>query len=322
MTGNKRDRYPIRYRAPLQLFAAFFWLVTAAVADIYPQHANIAEPDDNTLVIEDSPEMNVIAFGKTVIIKGSANEVFSWGGDVIVKGRIDGDVAALGGSVIQKEGAYIGGAVIVIGGSYKPESAKSSRGDGAETVVFAMFEEEFRNLAQDPTQIFAPTLSAAFLVQRVLSALFWFLVSFVVATLAPGAVSRSIAEVKTKPLRTVGYGSAGLLISLVLVIVGLKLLPDYLGAVASLMSILLLFLAYGFGRVVLQVLLGRWEVRKVMGRSAASDAIAVFAGTLTLTVVLSLPYVWPFAVFALFAVGIGLVMSVVRRGRNTTVKSA
>ena len=41
---------------------------------------------------------------------------------MIVEGRVEGDAAAIGGSVFQREGSYIGGDVIVVGGKYAPDS--------------------------------------------------------------------------------------------------------------------------------------------------------------------------------------------------------
>lgn len=311
----------LRLIAPSGAAAVLFCLTITLCSNVFPQSGQIAQPDNDTLVIENSPELNVLAFRKTVIIRSNAKEVFSWGGDVVVEGRVEGDVAALGGNVVQRETGYIGGAVIVIGGAYKPDVPKPARGEGSETVVFGMFEEEFRGLAQDPSQIFAPAVSTAFLIQRILSVLFWFLVTLIVATLAPGAVSRSVAEVKTNALKIFGYGSAGLVLTLLLVVIGLHFFPDHLGAVVSLMALVLLFLAYGFGRVILQVLLGRWVVRRTLGGTRTSDALAIFAGTFGLTLLLSVPYVWPFCVFALFAVGIGLVTRARRRSGNSVLNS-
>jgi cytoskeletal protein CcmA (bactofilin family) len=78
------------------------------------------------LIIEDAPEMEVFAFGKTVIVKKQAKGVLAFGGDVIVEGRVEGDVAAIGGSVTQKENAFIGGDVIIFGGTYRPKAKRRS----------------------------------------------------------------------------------------------------------------------------------------------------------------------------------------------------
>ena len=78
-----------------------------------------AQNAKETLVISGKNEGPVVALGKSVRITGSAQEAVSLGGDVIVEGVVDGDVAAVGGSVIQKAGARIGGDVMVLGGGYR-----------------------------------------------------------------------------------------------------------------------------------------------------------------------------------------------------------
>src|SRR5688572_19627664 len=83
--------------------------------------------DAEILTIEDAPEMQVIAISRTVIVKKHAKEVLVWGGDVIVEGRVEGDIAAIGGSVIQKRDGFIGGDVIVFGGQYKSERLEPFR---------------------------------------------------------------------------------------------------------------------------------------------------------------------------------------------------
>lgn len=271
--------------------------------------ASISEPDDKTLIIDEAPEMNVIAFGKTVIVRRHAKEVFAWGGDIIVEGRVDGDVASLGGSVIQREGGYIGGAVIVLGGSYKPEIIQPKRGENSETVVIGMFEEEFRQMAQNPSQIFAPSLTVSFVIQRLLSGLFWFVVTLVFATLAPGAISRAIVRFQLTTLKVFAIGAAALVLTTISVIISLQVFPDYIGAVVSLMMFVLLLLAYVFGRVALQVSTGKAALKFLLPDRKHSEALAVFVGVLVWTAVLSIPYLWTLAVFVLFAAGTGLVLT-------------
>ncbi len=71
---------------------------------------------DGVVTVEDAPAMEVLAYGKTIVVKQRAKGVVSFGGDVIVEGSVETDVAAIGGSVIQKESGYIGGDIIVLGG--------------------------------------------------------------------------------------------------------------------------------------------------------------------------------------------------------------
>jgi hypothetical protein len=261
------------------------------------------------MIIEDAPEMEVLAFGKSVIVKRRAKGVLSIGGDVIVEGRVEGDVATIGGSIIQKDGAYIGGDVIAFGGAYKPESRQPLREPGRETVMFGMFEEELRELTQNPTEIFSPTFSLAFLSQRILSVLFWFIVSLGLSTLAPGAVSRAIARFQLSSLKVFLLGTAAFVTTLIAVIGGVKLLPDYLSVSLGLMAFALLMLAYVFGRVTLQLSVGKIIQKRLFTTGRGSETVAILLGSVFWAALLSIPYVWTIAVIALFLAGLGLVLT-------------
>ena len=266
-------------------------------------------PDGEVLTIDDAPEMQVIAISKTVVIKKQAKEVLVWGGDVIVEGRVEGDVAAIGGSVIQKQGGFIGGDVIVFGGQYKSESLEPLRVDGKQTIMFGAFEDELRSLAQEPTQIFTPRLTLSFVVQRILSALFWFIVTFAAATIAPGAVSRATARLKLSGLKITAIGVAGFLFTCLAVIAGMSVLPEYISPVVGLMAFAMIMLAYGFGRVVLHVYIGKLLQERAPNLGIRSETLAILFGVLTMTVLLSLPYIWTIALFGLFSLGTGLVLT-------------
>lgn len=253
--------------------------------------------------------MEVIAIAKTVIVRGSAKGVFVTGGDVIVEGTVAGDVGVIGGNVIQREGASIGGDVIVLGGSYKPDAKNPLRAEGKETIVLGVFEEELREIGQNPTQIFSPTFSGAFVAQRILSVLFWFVVTLIFSTIAPGAVSRAIARFQLSTLKVVGLGLAGLVLSTVGVVAGFGLLPDYLSGVLWLMIFVLLMLSYLFGRVALHLSVGKQIQKYFFPDRKQSETVAILIGVLVWTVLLSIPYLWTFALLALFAAGVGLVLT-------------
>jgi len=261
------------------------------------------------MIVNDAPEQNIIAIGKSVIVNKQAKGVLAVGGDIIIEGRVEGDVATVGGNVIQKENAYIGGDIIVIGGAYKPESDNPYRETGKQTVVFGVFEEELRNFGQNPSQIFAPSFSVSFLAQRLLVALFWFVISLVMTTLAPGAVGRAVARIQLSWLKVCSIGAGVFLLIMVLIVGGTLALPTYLSATMALMGTLLLLLGYVFGRVALQVSLGKLFQKYVLSDNNRSETLAILIGVLLWTLLLSLPYVWLIALFSIFAVGIGLVLT-------------
>jgi hypothetical protein len=286
-----------------------FLLFTFLGGSVFASPEISTSEDQTTVFVGDAPDQEVIVIGKSVIVNKQAKGVLAIGGDVVVEGRIEGDVAAIGGNVIQKEKAYIGGDIIVFGGAYKPESQEPLREPGKETVMFGVFEEELRNFGQNPSQIFSPTLSLSFLAQRLVLALFWFVITLVFATIAPGAVSRAVARLQLTSLKVCALGGAALLILIGGIIGGALMLPNYLSATVLLLGALLLVLGYVFGRVSLQVSVGKLVQKHLLPENNRSETIAILIGVLIWTVLLSLPYIWILALFTVFAAGCGLVLT-------------
>jgi hypothetical protein len=281
---------------------------------LYSQPLISTSEDGGTMTVEDAPDMEVVAFGKSVIVKNRAKGVLAIGGDVTIEGSVSGDVATIGGSITQKADAYIGGDVIAFGGAYKPESQAPLREAGKETVMFAMFEDELREMVKNPSEIFSPTFSLAFLSTRIVSVLFWFIVTFGLTTLAPGSISRAIARSQLSSLKVAGIGTATLVLMLIGVIASVSALPDYLSVSLGLMAFVLLMLAYVFGRVALQLSVGKFLQKKFLPNGNRSETLAILFGVVFWTLLLSVPYVWTLAVLALFIAGLGLVLT----ARSTT----
>lgn len=278
-------------------------------AAVFASASFTTSPDGEDLEVQDSPEMQVIAVAKNVIVKRSAKDVFVFGGNVVIEGNVSGDVAVIGGSITQKEGAFIGGDVMVFGGAYKPESLQPLRTDGKETIVFGILEDELRDLGRNPGSIFSPAITPTFIALRILSALFWFVITLGVATIAPGAVSRAIARTKLSPTKIAGLGLLGIIGTVVLVTSSLSFLPEYFSVVVWAMTIGLLLLAYLFGRVTLQLSTGKYVQKHLLPNFKHNESIAILIGVVVWTVLLSLPYIWVLAVLALFAAGVGLVLT-------------
>jgi hypothetical protein len=290
----------------LLLFLCLLQLLCVAIA----AHPEISVSDeDKTVTVNDAPDQDVIVFGKSVTVHKRAKSVFAMGGDITIEGRVEGDVATVGGNVIQAEDSYIGGDIIVFGGAYKPASEDPLREPGKETVSFGMFEDELRNFGRDPSLIFSPQFSLSFVAQRLLVALLWFVISMAITTIAPGAVSRSVARLQLSLLKTCALGAVAFVLIAGLMIGGVAVLPTYLGATIGLMGLLVLVLAYVFGRVSLQVSLGKRFQKYFLSASNRSETLATLIGVLFWTLLLSLPYIWLLALFAVFTVGIGLILT-------------
>ncbi len=298
-----------RFQVSLNHFLRGFIYILLLAATLYAQTTISSSPNNETLIIEDAKDREIFSFGKNVIVKQSAKGVFAFGGDVTIEGAVDGDVATIGGSIIQKENAFIGGDVIIFGGTYRPESKNPLRNAGKETVMYAGYEEELRNLTQNPSQLFSPTFSLAFIAQRLLSVLFWFIVTLTFVTLAPGAVSRAIVRFQLSNLKVIGIGFLIFVITTFGVIASLSFLPNYVSAIVSLMAFILLMLAYVFGRVALQVSIGKLLQKRFLPESKQSETLAILIGVFVWTIFLSIPYFWTFALLILLSSSIGLIFT-------------
>jgi hypothetical protein len=292
--------------------------VLFAALTLYAQTSVATPPAENTLVIED-PQGEVYSFGKNVIVKGNAKGVLVFGGDAVIDGHIDGDVATIGGSIYQKETAFISGDVIIFGGAYHPESKNPLRNAEKETIIFAVFEQELRDLSQNPAQIFSPSLTLGFFAQRVLLLLFWFVISLALTTIAPGAVSRAVVRLQLSTLKVIAFGFAGFIATIIIVLCSLSFLPNNVYAVVVLMAFVLFLLSFVFGRVVLQVSAGKQLQKYLLPDNKHSETVALLLGALIWTFFLSIPYLWTFALIILTAASLGLVLTA--RSKNDWQKA-
>lgn len=289
--------------------AGYLALLLLIVLPSFAAAQPVTNTEEKTITIESAPDMEVISFAKTVVVKQEAKGVLVFGADVVIEGRVEGDVATIGGSVIQREGAFVGGDVIVVGGKYSPDSQVPLRGENKQTIIFAAYEDELRDMAQNPSKLFAPSFSLAFLAQRIISVLFWFLISLGFTTIAPGAVSRAVARLQLSTAKVIAIGFFSFLGASILLIAGVSFLPNYINAVFGTMAFVILMLAYVFGRVALHVSFGKLIQKHLLSDQNRSEALCILFGVLAWTVLLSIPYLWTFALLALFSAGLGLVLT-------------
>src|SRR5437899_9295926 len=162
------------------------WLITTQA-----QSPTQRPPDPQARVIDGVSNTTVFGRGQSIRITGTVKEgAIAFGGDVIVEGSVDGDVAAIGGSVIQRENARIGGDVIVLGGIYHHGKAAPDRDPKSVTIMYAGYEDQLRRIMRDPFSVLHPQFSAVFLGTRLLAILIWFVVALALTAVMPNTISR------------------------------------------------------------------------------------------------------------------------------------
>jgi len=281
------------------------------VVAVHGEEPGASAPDATPpLVVDGTKEADVFGWGQTIVVRGTVTQgVMAFGGDVVVEGIVEGDVATIGGSVVQRDGAQIGGDVFVIGGSYKRGMSAGGRNPASTTVMFTGYGPELRNIMRNPASLLAPQWSIAYLGSRVLAVLFWFIASLMLTAVTPGAVSRAILRLQLTNVRVGLIGFVGSIVMTFGVVAGLSVLPTVIAALVGLVALILLLLAYLFGRVAIQAATGQWLQRKVLGEKYRSESIALLAGTIFWAALLSLPYIWPFVGAGLLVASLGLALT-------------
>lgn len=304
------------YEIPQQKICTMFWqVIFVALISLfgcfvnYSQQNIVPQNNENTIVIEEIKDGEVFAFGKTVFVKRGVKGVLVFGGDLIVEGKIEGDAAVIGGSIIQKNDGFIGGDVIVFGGKYQHERPEPLRNLGKETIMYAGYEEELRNFTQNPTQIFSPQLTWSYVAQRLFSVLFWFLITLLFTTISPGLIGKAVTRFRLSSLKIVGFGLISFIAITIFVITSFSYLPANFSGIIGIFAALLLLFSYFIGRVCLNVWLGKVIQKYFIGEKFQSETLLIFLGTFCWVVIISIPYLGNIAVVLLFAASLGLILT-------------
>ncbi len=274
-------------------FGALLLWVLLLMGAVCAQGVSGGESEGNVVLVNGVTDSTVFGLGKSLRITGTVKQgAISFGGDVIVEGVVEGDVAAIGGSVIQRENSKIGGDVIVLGGIFRSDGEKTpNRNPAAMTMVFAGYQPELRDLMRNPSSLLRPHWSPGYLGMRLLAVLFWFILSLAFTAAMPGTISRGVARLQLTSLRVAFIGLIGVVVIGAGVPICLWLLPEII-------SVVMLYAATG-----------RWLQRKYVPIGKNSEAVALLLGTAFWVILASLPYVWPFVVAIIWVLSLGLALT-------------
>lgn len=304
--GTKVSRTAHAFERTIALaFALLLFVIGVVAQPAVPEHPG----DPQARVIDGVVNTTVFGMGQSIRITGTVKEgALAFGGDVIVEGEVNGDVAAIGGSVIQREGARIGGDVIVLGGIYHHGKAAPDRDPKSVTIMYAGYEDQLRRVMRDPFSVLHPQLSAVFLGTRLLAILIWFVISLALTAAMPNTISRAVTRLRLTSLRVALIGVLGSVAITVGVLGSLWLLPSIAGAAISVMALLLSVIATVFGRVVIFATTGQWLQRRLLPR-VQSESIMLLLGVAFWIFWSSMPYVWPLVQAGLLVASLGLALT-------------
>jgi hypothetical protein len=288
-----------------KLLAPIAWLLLLMTC-VYAQDSHSEE----VIVVNGNSDSTVFGMGHSVRITGTVTQgAMALGGDVIVEGVVEGDVATIGGSVIQLPGSRIGGDVIVLGGTYRADGPSAQRNAASKTIMYAGYEQELRDMMRNPTGLFSPRWTPTYFGTRLLVVLFWFVVALAFTAAMPGTISRGVARLQLNSVRVAAIGLIGVVVLFASVLACLWIMPEAIQVFVGLFALLLWLVASLFGRVVLYAATGKWLQRKYVPFGRHSEAIALLLGTSFWVLLTSLPYVWPFMAAFILIISFGLALT-------------
>ncbi len=265
---------------------------------------------EKVVLVNSVTDSTVFGVGNSVRITGTVKQgAMALGGDVIVEGVVEGDVATIGGSVIQLPGSRIGGDVIVLGGTYSADSASVQRDPKSMTIMYAGYQQELRDMMRNPTGLFSPNWTPTYVGTRLLVVLFWFVVSLALTWVMPRTIGRGIARLQLTSIRVAAIGLLGVLVLFASVLVCLWSMPEPVQVLVGLLALMLWLAASLFGRVVLYAATGKWLQRNYVPFGKNSEAVALLLGTSFWVLLASLPYVWPFMAAFILIISFGLALT-------------
>jgi hypothetical protein len=174
--------------------------------------------------------------------------------------------------------------------------------------MYAGFEDQLRHAMREPFSLLSPQFSLAFLGIRLLAILFWFIIALAFTAAMPNTVSRAAARLRLTSLRIAVIGVVGSIALTVGVFLALLVLPSLVGALISILAVLLVMMATLFGRVVISAVTGQWLRQRLLPQ-IRSESLTLLLGVAFWVAIASLPYVWPIVDAGLLLVSIGLALT-------------
>jgi hypothetical protein len=258
---------------------------------------------DTIVVTADETRDSVASFGGDVIIDGKVRRsVFAMGGTITVGGEVGDAVVGLGSRIVLKSTAVVKGDLVSVGGTIEKEPGFRVEGD---TVYFKgpLFSDKaFKNGLWG--LIFFPFWPIVLIIKMV-NVFLWALAAFLAAMLIPKQITRASAQVRTSFWPLIGTGILAHIVFGFLIVFAALLCLILIG-VPILFALVMAGLAIKvFGRVALFYFFGE-SLAKSLKWNTPSALGASFLGLLVIEVVGFIPIIGILFKAVLTALGWGL----------------
>ena len=251
-------------------------------------------------VEEDEVQNTIISFGGNVLVKGKVKRsVVAFGGTVVVSGEVK-DLVGFGARITLKSSAIVKGDVASLGGTLKKEYGSTVKGD---TIYFETPEDitKFLPLGLEGTLI------PLFLFLKLISAFIWFLIALLVTAFFPRQISFASSQIRKSFWPVFGTGLLSIIVFTGLVIFAALLCLVLIGIPILLCLIILGLIIKVFGRVVLFFFFGE-SLMNAFGKKNSSPILNVIVGLILVSIIMFIPLFGFLVSFCLSIIGWGVVL--------------
>lgn len=253
------------------------------------------------IVEADSVQENVISFGGDVLIKGKVKEdVVVFGGTVTVEGEIGEILFGFGSKILLKETSVIKGDVVVLGGELIKEPGNFIQGD---TIYFHSSTDIFKAISGGFNLAFFP----AYLLFKLTASFIWLILALIITALLPGQIQFASSRIRRDFAPVLGIGFLT-----IMVFVGMALFAAFLSLLLIGLPLMFVLILLGivikvFGQVVVYHFFGD-SLSRAAGKTVSSPFLAVILGFLVVTLAGFIPLLGFILSFFLSLLGWGIVI--------------
>jgi hypothetical protein len=280
------------------LYLVLFILLTLTPLSIHAQDKIAIKSD--IYVAEDEIRTNVFSFGGNITIKGKVKEsVFSFGGSITVEGEVGEQILGIGSDIYLKSNSTVMGDIVSIGGSFTKEPGTTIGGD---TLYFKSPGDLFTKKIFSSSHIFP-----FYLTFKLITSFIWLIFAIVLALILPRQISYASDQISESFGPIFGTGLLSLILFIALCLFSTLLSLLIIGIPLLLSLILLAVIIKILGNVIIFHFAGK-SVSKLLGNKHPSLMLSIFFGFILITLLTSIPILGALISFFLTILAWGVVI--------------
>jgi hypothetical protein len=268
------------------LLAAFIVLACGSVLAAAQKKDQVVGLHDTIVVSADETRDNVVTFGGNIIVEGKVRKsVLAFGGTITISGEVGEAVVGFGAHITLKATAVVKGDLVGLGGTIDKESGFRVDGD---TVYFKGTELTSKIFKEGLKGIFSVSLWPIILIFKLINLVVWFLLALLGASLFPKQIAFASESFRKSFWPTFGIGFGALTLYTIALIIGTLLCLVLIGIPIVMGLAMGAVIVKVFGRVVLFYFFGE-SLSRALHKTKTTPLGVTLLGWLVVGVISFIP---------------------------------